>query len=464
MSDALTASVILPCRNRWFVLPEILRSLGAQTIPGSRFEVLVVDDASSDGTQEGLRGASYPFQLKYHRFDDHDARHSVCRVRNAGLRMASNDVVIFLDADIIVGPEFVERHLALHEDERELRVGIGYIYGYGDPGQRTPEALKPPPASRLLEALPGLLEADGARWADVRDQTYAYFPGLEGYPFPWNMAWGGNVSTRRASAVEVGGFDEGLNSSSIEDIEFTYRLFKQGARFVLERQAWGIHHPHPARDARPELVRANVVHSLSRHPEAAWELGIWLGNWGDESAPGAVEEGLKVFLLAMSEAVPLSKARPSFAPVPAEAAQRLLAAVRAAQGQTGPLIWFGAEPEWRPGDERPGVVSQPDEFRKGAALALLGLLTPWSSGEFAGAVVVNYWRCFSADLLRYLLREVTRIASSAPLVGTEPRELGPSLQMRTRDECTAALDELGPELRWREAAQPGLLAFIVERA
>jgi len=58
-------SVIVPTYNRLPILKKCLAALEAQTLSAQNFEVIVIDDGSSDGTEEFMRQYSAPFQLQY---------------------------------------------------------------------------------------------------------------------------------------------------------------------------------------------------------------------------------------------------------------------------------------------------------------------------------------------------------------------------------------------------------------
>lgn len=93
-------SVIVPARNAAGSLPPLLRSLDAQTLARDRFEVIVVDNDSSDGTAEvaerhGAKVVREPIANR-------------SRARNRGARAAATDLYAFTDADCAARPEWLE--------------------------------------------------------------------------------------------------------------------------------------------------------------------------------------------------------------------------------------------------------------------------------------------------------------------------------------------------------------------
>jgi glycosyltransferase involved in cell wall biosynthesis len=105
----LTVAVVIPCHNYGHYLAEALHSVLAQTRRAD--EVLVVDDASTDETPSVVQ--RFGDSVRYVRID---AR-SLPAARNAGIREVNTDLVVFLDADDRLDPEFLERCLeAMPED------------------------------------------------------------------------------------------------------------------------------------------------------------------------------------------------------------------------------------------------------------------------------------------------------------------------------------------------------------
>lgn len=99
-SSSLQISVIVPVRNGAGSLPALLRSFEAQTLPRGAFEVIVVDNGSSDRTAE--IAASSGAQVV------HEPIASRARARNRGAADAHTRLYAFTDADCVAGPEWLE--------------------------------------------------------------------------------------------------------------------------------------------------------------------------------------------------------------------------------------------------------------------------------------------------------------------------------------------------------------------
>ena len=99
-SDALAVSVVIPCRNAAATLPQLLDSLEAQSFEGL-WEIIAVDDGSSDGTRAVL--GDYSNRLPLVMIETPPGPSNAARARNIGVAAARGDVVLFCDADDVMG-------------------------------------------------------------------------------------------------------------------------------------------------------------------------------------------------------------------------------------------------------------------------------------------------------------------------------------------------------------------------
>src|SRR5215467_13195287 len=114
----LEVSVIIPTFNRRPVVAEAILSVLAQREVG--FELIVVDDGSTDGTpaavEETLENATVPVRLIW------TERRGVAAARNLGVEAAAAPLIGFLDSDDLWRPEKLARQLAHLRDHREYRI------------------------------------------------------------------------------------------------------------------------------------------------------------------------------------------------------------------------------------------------------------------------------------------------------------------------------------------------------
>jgi glycosyltransferase involved in cell wall biosynthesis len=128
-------SVIIPAWNAEKFIAETLESVFAQT--WRRFEVIVVDDGSTDGTSQAVRAcakakAAGPVALKLIR----QQNGGPSSARNAGLRAASGDYLAFLDADDRWFPETLERLVGFAEAHSNVSLVFGDAGSFDEDGTR----------------------------------------------------------------------------------------------------------------------------------------------------------------------------------------------------------------------------------------------------------------------------------------------------------------------------------------
>ena len=106
----LTLRVVVSLYNRMDVFPSVLESLFNQTIASDRYTIIVIDDCSSDGALTFLRSVKNKYRNFHYIVNETNMGPSTAR--NLGLNSCEEDVVLFLDADMVVEPNFLELHLA----------------------------------------------------------------------------------------------------------------------------------------------------------------------------------------------------------------------------------------------------------------------------------------------------------------------------------------------------------------
>jgi tetratricopeptide (TPR) repeat protein len=132
-------SVIIPTYNRANYLPEALRSVLAQSL--RPFEVIVVDDGSSDNTREVV----HSFDSRIHYFwQDH---RGVAAARNLGLEVAQGEIIAWLDSDDLWESEFLATLVPLLIQDEKLDgvyCGLAHIDPAGSLLPTSSEKVVPP--------------------------------------------------------------------------------------------------------------------------------------------------------------------------------------------------------------------------------------------------------------------------------------------------------------------------------
>lgn len=112
----IEATIVLPTYNRLPVLKESLSALSNQITKS--FETILIDDCSTDGTREYIRKSNLN-NLIYIRLKK---RSGPYYARNLGIREAKGEIIIFIDSDVIVFPDFVEDHISIHKKREDIVV------------------------------------------------------------------------------------------------------------------------------------------------------------------------------------------------------------------------------------------------------------------------------------------------------------------------------------------------------
>ena len=239
-------TVIIPTFNRKASLLRTLDSLRRQTVPAGAYEVVVVDDGGSDGTEE-IAAYTYPFELRYVR----QPNQGDAIARNTGAVESKGMLLIFLDDDITVVPAFIGSLLREHEAEDDETQGRRIVVG-----TLKPELSKEP---TLFEQI----------YTQVRFDEGSLSPEID-----FTGVLSGILSVKREDFLALGMMqplnDEG--SSVWCDVEFAYRAQQQGYTFRRSLAAVGYHRDYAFRDLDTHcrrMVRAGrvAVTLLQKHPE-----------------------------------------------------------------------------------------------------------------------------------------------------------------------------------------------------
>jgi GT2 family glycosyltransferase len=227
----MRVAAAIPTRNRPELAAALLRSLCRQTWPST--EVLVVDQSDDDRLR-----AMLPAGIRY----VHVGWASLPRARNLTAQATDADVVLYLDDDMRIRPDLVERHARHYSDPQVVAVGGRITGGYDVP----------------RNGAVGRLRWDGKiirNFASTRPGEPQFLPG-------------GNVSIRRDAILACGGFDERFGGTAVgEETDFFLRLRRRvGGRLVYD-PAIEVEHLHArtggCRDPDPRSWTYWMMHNVA---------------------------------------------------------------------------------------------------------------------------------------------------------------------------------------------------------
>ena len=204
----MRVSVVVPTCNRRELLERVAEAVLRQTLPPDRYELIVVDDGSSDGTEALGAELARRGNVRFVR----QANRGAAAARNRGIREATGDAVAFTDDDCLVPSDWLERLAEGYARHPE-------VAGVGGRIEPPPEALRSSAVARY-EALVAR-QVFGAGDEEV----------LGGFECPAGGT--NNMSYRRQALLEVGGFDEAFPPFVWgEDADLKLRLTQRGARLL----------------------------------------------------------------------------------------------------------------------------------------------------------------------------------------------------------------------------------------
>lgn len=222
-------SALFSTFNRAGYLEKALASMVAQTLSREHFEVVVIDDGSSDNTREVSLKYAELFDLRY----AYQENSGLAEGRNHGLRLANSPIVVFMDDDDVADEHLLEQHLVTHEKNPAPNIAV---LGFTD--------LHPDIASIPIMHFV----------TQVGCQLFCYPLLKDGDVLGYSYFWGGRSSCK-ISFLHKNGFFNPIFRFGCEDIELGYRLSAHNFRVIYNEQA------------RSTMIRAMTLDDFCRRVE-----------------------------------------------------------------------------------------------------------------------------------------------------------------------------------------------------
>ena len=242
-------AVVIPAYNKQDVIRHVTTAILSQNLPTKKYEVIFVDDGSDDKTSEiilsvirrdplchNVRLLRLNRSLK-HAFGNHDF--TAGRARNAAIRFANSDLLLFLDADMIAPPTLLARHLA----EQHTYGGVVLMGNRERLSNNFRITEKSPPWTFNTNSLYTYLVPK--QHGSVQEMLDRGIPWAELDPYPWLTCASCNVSIPKYVLELVGYFDPFGTLWSLDDTDLFYRLYKAGYPFHYSKESNAFHCWHP---------------------------------------------------------------------------------------------------------------------------------------------------------------------------------------------------------------------------
>jgi glycosyltransferase involved in cell wall biosynthesis len=209
-------SVVIGTYNQCAVLRDTLLSLFDQTVAYDLYEIIVVDSSSGDGTEDMVKSLNPTCDLAYIKVPNLGK----AAARNRGLVAAKGDIILITDADILADSRLVEEHLVIQSKYKNVAAeGLEYSLKNFSQNFKDPKNLLPYIKEKLKPC----------------------------QKLRWSYFLTGNLSVKKQTLLDAGGFDENFTGYGWEDLELGYRLHKMKVPLVYLPDAIN-YHWHPVSD------------------------------------------------------------------------------------------------------------------------------------------------------------------------------------------------------------------------
>lgn len=212
-SSILIISVVIATYNRCTILETTLRKLALQSVSPNRYEVLVIDDGSTDRTSETVKSLidTLPFRLRYLCHENRGPGYT----QNRGIREASCKLLLLVADDIWVTPQFIEQHMKTHAEHSGENIAVlGKVLQSPELPQTTMQKRWDPFRFCLLE--------------DKSELSSLHF-------------FGCNISLKKEFLLRNGMYRE-RRGAAHEDIELGGRLGQKGLKIIYNSNALAYHY------------------------------------------------------------------------------------------------------------------------------------------------------------------------------------------------------------------------------
>jgi glycosyltransferase involved in cell wall biosynthesis len=388
----------------------VLASLCCQDQPLSDFEVVVVDDGSTDGLKGVIDRYTDRLCLKYHSIEHCGER---ARLRNLGSEISSAEVLLFVDSDMVASRNLVSSHLKNVESD-SLKVSLGLRKCLIDYDKAFLDARMVEEGLGYIEDLPAI--------NDERTLVLEFMDRECLQPRnTWPLVFSHNFAVWKKTFLQAGKFDSIFSKNwGVEDVELGFRLYKIGCDIRINEEAMSYHLFHPTNTHNKIVqLRTNLDLFYRKFPEFEVELfceeyKIW-GREYNLVRKAVLEKRHLV------EGVIIREPQVGYSP--------------------GETLGMGIDPSCFPPGRTPKWLLLPGQEPVAAGqLDLIGIRTTFKDKEFQTCFVSSLFGSINSSLLEKILAEAGRIArqvlicdAAGNLSDSSPREVVEAPTSKRRD-------------------------------
>ena len=220
-------SIIIPSYNNKNQILNTLKALAEQNYPRNEYEIILVDDGSTDNTKWAVKNfmKQYPslnmksiFFPRVVERKQGDSRFRAGIARNLGVKHSEGKILAFLDSDIVTPPSYLSELKKEHE-----KADVILLKRYH---------LKPKAPVKYISFDHQKLE----KWYYIEEKNYwgaFYEKGFDNVKSPWKYICTYGLSLLKADFQEAGAFGKNFVFYGFEDTDLGYKLFKKKKKFLL---------------------------------------------------------------------------------------------------------------------------------------------------------------------------------------------------------------------------------------
>ncbi len=243
--NGVEVSIIIPTYNRKNILKKCLNALFAQVLSKEQYEIIIVDDGSTDGTNNMINEEiqkNSDIRIRYFKQENKGP----ASARNLGINNSIGDIILFIGDDIIATPKLLNQHIVFHYKYPQNNIAIlGYVTW-------SPE----------IKITPFMF------WLEHGGPQFSYYKFI--HEEEVENFWTCNISLKRSFLIKNGYFDEDFPYAAHEDTELGYRLQKKGLQIIYNKNAIAYHYHSTNIEKycyRQKLVGKSFIILHKKYPE-----------------------------------------------------------------------------------------------------------------------------------------------------------------------------------------------------